>query len=120
MTAGVQTTRNRAATVSAQPSWRKSRLRAFLVTPMAWLLLTGIGASVAAEARYRGGHYQACAAGSMLVDRQTFREGIATATRSEIGLIQSCLGQTVPQTWDVARARRLLEEQPNRLFDWMY
>ncbi|MDA1132829.1 MAG: hypothetical protein O2905_06355 [Proteobacteria bacterium] len=105
--------------VAMARTWPTSPLWSFLATPVAWVMVLGICATMAAEAHYRHGHYDACAAGSMLVDRQIFRKGIMSATRSELRFIQSCLDVAVPQTWDVARARRLLEEQPKRLFDWM-
>ena len=75
-------------------------LRAFLAAPIAWLLMVGIGGSVAAEAHYRSGHYQACAARSMLVDRQIFREAVSGPGRAEIRILQACLEYATPITYD--------------------
>lgn len=78
-----------------------SYLRNFLRAPLGWLLLAGLAFGVTAEAQVREGNRLACAAVSMLLDRQNFRETIAGPGRAEIEIIRACLGYAVPDTYDV-------------------
>ena len=77
-----------------------SHLRTFLRTPLAWLLLLVLATSVAAEAQYREGNRRACAAVSMLLDRQIFRDIVARPGSSEVRVLQACLDFATPISYD--------------------
>ena len=79
---------------------RPSYLRTFLQTPLAWLLLLILATSVAAEAQYREGNRRACAAVSMLLERQIFRDIIARPGSSEVRVLQFCLDFATPITYE--------------------
>ena len=95
---------------------RPAYLRAFLRAPLGWLLLAALVFAVAAEARVREGNRLACAAVSMLLDRQNFREVIAGPGRGEIEIVRACLSYAVPDTYDV---RNLPEVDAARVTDGM-
>ncbi|MDA1132831.1 MAG: hypothetical protein O2905_06365 [Proteobacteria bacterium] len=95
--------RSRTAEETPQPQY----LRIFLRTPLAWALIAVLAGSVIAEARYREGNRFACAAVSMLLDRQIFREAVAGPGRQEIRILNACLEYAVPTTYDTRNIPRL-------------
>lgn len=93
-------------------------LKSFLSTPLAWVLIMIMVGSISAEAHYREGNRLACAAVSMLLDRQIWREVIAGPGRSEIRVFRACLNHATPITYDMtnipplSKVRRISDGLP--------
>lgn len=87
-------------------------LKSFLRAPLGWILIILLLGSLGAEAQFREGHRKSCAAASMLLDRQNFREAIACCGTTTTRMVQNCIGYATPFTFDIRQVPPLDRKNP--------
>jgi hypothetical protein len=74
-------------------AWYLSR---FLRTPLAWVIIAGIAFGTWWQSDLREGNRLACAATSVTIDQQIFRDGLDGGTAGGINFHRACSGLALP------------------------
>ncbi len=83
------------------------KFNSFIRIPLAWVLIFLLLMVASAESYYRENHREACAAASMLLDRQIFRGVVDCCGRAETRFLENCIGYSTPYTYDLRKIKPL-------------